>query len=362
MRSASSGGFLRGVQEKQNNLDQDQADNGKSNATVADKRAQLIALDWGTSSLRAYLLGQSGTILSQVSMPLGVMQLKQIPKRNLCSNSKAFENAFEQACGPWLRAMPSLPVVASGMVGSREGWREAPYLCVPADVSDLGKHLTKLETSRGRTIQIVPGLVRRGELVNVMRGEETQILGALTAIPADERRKAWVCLPGTHSKWAFMNGTTVQDFETFMTGEVFAALCEHTILRRTLKQSSSFLPQAFDRGLQVAERAGHLGVLSNVFSVRAFALTGQLTAKEQADYLSGLLIGHEIAALSVLDADTDSPARELLPIILAGESSLCMRYQRALKSKHYRKVTMVADATARGLWKIAAQANFVAGG
>lgn len=322
-------------------------------------RAQLIGLDWGTSSLRAYLLGPSGTILSQVSIPSGVMELKQRSKRNSNSTLKAFEKAFEQACGRWLRAMPSLPVVASGMVGSREGWREAPYLSVPVDVFDLWKHLTELRTSKGRTIQIVPGLMRRGELVNVMRGEETKILGALAVIPSAERKEAWVCLPGTHSKWARINGTTVADFETFMTGEIYAALCKYTILGRTLKQGASFLPEAFDRGLKVAESAGHLGVLSNVFSVRAFALTGQLTAEEQADYLSGLLIGHEINAVSALCADTDSPARESLPIVLVGQPSLSVRYQRALELNHYGNVNIVADATPRGLWQIAAQARLV---
>jgi 2-dehydro-3-deoxygalactonokinase len=322
-------------------------------------RAQLIGLDWGTSSLRAYLLGQSGTILAQVSIPSGVMELKQRSKRNSNSTLKAFEKAFEQASGRWLRVMPSLPVVASGMVGSREGWREAPYLSVPMDVFDLSKHLTELRTSKGKTIQIVPGLTRRGELVNVMRGEETQILGALAVLPSAERREAWVCLPGTHSKWARINGTTVEDFETFMTGEIYAALCKYTILGQTLKQGAAFLPEAFDRGLKVAEGAGHLGVLSNVFSVRAFALTGQLTAEEQADYLSGLLIGHEISAVSALCADADSPARESLPIVLVGQPSLCVRYQRALEVNHYRNVNIVADATPRGLWQIAVQARLV---
>lgn len=338
-----------------------QTRNGKSNRTAAADRAQLIALDWGTSSLRAFLLGQSGTILSQISAPLGVMQLKQTPKRNPRSNSNVFEKALEQTCGPWIKQMPSLPIIASGMVGSTEGWREASYLSVPMDVSDLGKYLTKIETTKGRSIHIVPGLVRRGELVNVMRGEETQILGALTALPSHERKKVWICLPGTHSKWTFVNGTTVRDFETFMTGEVYAVLCQHTILGRTLKPSPSFLPRAFDRGLQVAETAGHLGVLSNIFSVRTFGLSGKLSAEEQADYLSGLLIGHEIAALPRLDADTDLPAKELPPILLVGEPSLCMRYQRALAAKQFTKVTIVADATAQGLWQIAAQADLVEG-
>lgn len=322
--------------------------------------ARLIALDWGTSSLRAYLLGQSGTILSQVARPSGLMQLKQKSKGHSSSTSKAFEKAFEEACGGWLRATPLLPVVAAGMVGSREGWREAPYLGVPMDVFDLSKHLTEFKTSKARTIRIVPGLTRQAELPNVMRGEETQILGALAVLRPAQRKKAWICLPGTHSKWARIHDTTVEDFETFMTGEVYAALSQHTILARTMKSSASFLPEAFDRGLQVAETAGHLGVLSNVFSVRTLALTGQLTAEEQADYLSGLLIGHEINAVSALYADTDSAATKWLPVVLVGQSSLCMRYQRALELKHYRNVSIVEDATARGLWHIAVQAGLVA--
>lgn len=323
-------------------------------------QAKLIALDWGTSSLRAYLLGESGTLLSQISLASGVMQLKETPIGNFGSSSEAFAKAFEQASGKWLDEISSLPVIASGMVGSREGWREAPYLSVPMDVLDLWKHLTELRIARGGTVHIVPGLMRRGELVNVMRGEETQILGALSVFPSAERTNTWICLPGTHSKWARIRGTTVEDFETFMTGEVYAALCQHTILGRTMKQSDCFLPEPFGRGVQVAERTGHLGVLSNIFSVRTFALTGQLTAEEQADYLSGLLIGHEINALSALHAETASPTRELLPIILAGEASLCTRYQRALDLRRYKNVTIVADATTRGLWHIAAQAGLVA--
>lgn len=287
------------------------------------------------------------------------MKLKGIARKNFGSYSEAFEKAFEHASGRWLRAMPSLPVIASGMVGSREGWREAPYLSVPMDVFDLWKHLTEIRTSKGAIIQIVPGLVRRGELVNVMRGEETQLFGALAARTSAEHKKAWICLPGTHSKWARINGTTVEDFETFMTGEAYAALSRHTILRRTMKQGASFHPEAFDRGVQVAESAGHLGVLSNIFSVRTFALTQQFTSEEQADYLSGLLIGHEINALSALCADRALPTRELLPIILVAQSSLCMRYRRALDLRHYKNVTVAADATTRGLWQIAVRANLV---
>ena len=246
------------------------------------------------------------------------------------------------------------------MVGSREGWREAPYLSVPVDVVDLCKHLSKVRTAKGGLIHIVPGLMRRTELVNVMRGEETQILGALAAIRTAERTKAWICLPGTHSKWARVRNTTVEDFETFMTGEVYAVLSKHSILARTVKQSARFLPQAFDRGVRVARSAGDLGVLSNIFSVRTFGLTGELSGEEQADYLSGLLIGHEIRALSALSADMGRPGESLFPLILAGEASLCTRYQRALELTGCGNVRIVEDATPRGLWEIAVRAGLVA--
>lgn len=293
-------------------------------------------------------------------MPLGVMQLKESFSRNSRSRSEAFKKAFDQACGNWLRGMPTLPVIASGMVGSREGWREAPYLSVPVDVVDLCKHLSKVRTAKGGLIHIVPGLMRRTELVNVMRGEETQILGALAAIPTTERTSVWVCLPGTHSKWARVRNTTVEDFETFMTGEVYAVLSKHSILARTVRPGAGFLPQAFDRGVKVAQSAGDLGVLSNIFSVRTFGLTGELSGEEQADYLSGLLIGHEIRALSALSADMGRPGESLFPLILAGEASLCTRYQRALELTGCGNVRIVEDATPRGLWEIAVRAGLVA--
>src|SRR5262249_15907763 len=144
--------------------------------------ALLIALDWGTSSLRAYLLGVEGVVLGHSSLPLGIMRLAQpgFPTHRTLV-SATFESAFESACGSWLAKAPSLPVLACGMVGSAQGWLEAPYLSVPVDLGDLSNHLTPLTTSTGKLVYIVPGLMCKRELVNVMRGEETQILGALGA-------------------------------------------------------------------------------------------------------------------------------------------------------------------------------------
>ena len=327
---------------------------------VPKHEPRLIALDWGTSTLRAYLLGPSAAILAENSLPAGIMQLERSGFRTHLG--RVFEKAFELACGSWLGVTPSLPILASGMVGSAQGWCEAPYLSVPVDMFEVGNHLTQVKTSTGKLIHIVPGLIRRGELVNVMRGEETQILGALIACgSAPDLRKLFIGLPGTHSKWARVSGTSVEDFETFMTGEVYAALCEHTILGRTMKPSSLFHEEAFDRGVRIAQgAAGQRGVLSNIFSVRTFALTDGLTPEEQADYLSGLIIGHEINTLPALHEQGHDSSTEPLPILLIGQPSLCMRYQRALELNSYKKVIVIADATLRGLWQIAVQAGLIA--
>ncbi len=328
--------------------------------SVQTNDPRLIALDWGTSSLRAYLLGPSAAILAENSLSAGIMQIKRSGFG--AGLGAAFEKAFEQACGSWLGATPSLPILASGMIGSAQGWREAHYLNVPVDMFEVGNHLTQLKTSTGKRIHIVPGLVRRGKLVNVMRGEETQILGALIACgPSVDLRKVLIGLPGTHTKWARVSGTAVEDFETFMTGEVYAALCEHTILGCTMKPTSSFHAEAFDRGLRIAQGAiGQMGVLSNIFSVRTFALTDGLSAEEQGDYLSGLLIGHEINTLRAFHDEGDASSLEPLPILLIGQPHLCMRYQRALEFNSYKRVIVIADATIRGLWQIAVQASLVA--
>lgn len=324
---------------------------------VEKNEPRLIALDWGTSSLRAYLLGASATILAERSLPAGIMHLDH----SAFDVGKAFEKAFQEACSSWLARWSSLPVIASGMVGSAEGWCEAPYLRVPIDIFEIVHHLTQFESSTGNLIHIVPGLIRRGDLVNVMRGEETQILGAVVGGDSSSGLgEIFIGLPGTHSKWARVTGTCIQDFETFMTGEIYAAICKHTILGRTMKLSSSFQMEAFDRGVQVAQStAGRRGVLSNIFSVRTFALTGQLTAEQQSDYLSGLIIGHEINALSTLNEQAHHSSTEPLPIVLIGEPSLCTRYRRALELHSYRQVTFIADATIRGLWQIASQASLI---
>ncbi|MCF5543419.1 2-dehydro-3-deoxygalactonokinase [Pseudomonas salomonii] len=310
-------------------------------------QAQLIALDWGTSSLRAYKLGPSGCVLEQRALAFGIMHLPSEPRviaGVLCSDG--FELAFDAACGDWLDAQPGLPVIACGMVGSAQGWSEAAYRQTPVDVASLGQALHPVRSLRGVQVHIVPGVIERVGLPNVMRGEETQVLGVLQGLGAD----VLIGLPGSHSKWVEVVEGCITHFDTFMTGEVFAVLSKHSILGRTQQPSEQFQVEAFDRGVRVAlSEDGRRGVLSTLFSARTLGLTGELAPDEQPDYLSGLLIGHELAGLPQQAKHT--------PIVLVGAAKLCACYQRALALSGFTHVSFAQEATARGLWQLAVAAG-----
>jgi len=319
---------------------------------------RLIALDWGTTSLRAYRLGEDGAVLDKRGLPWGIMNLPVV--EGDFSRAAGFAKAFDEACGDWLHSNPATPLIAAGMVGSAQGWREASYVEIPLAVADVGKQLTRVDLGAGRTLHIVPGLLQRAGLPNVIRGEETQVVGALDTWQGSD--EVLIGLPGTHSKWIRVQGNaqnrTMTHFDTFMTGEVYAALSQHTILSRTMEHREQSDPAAFERGLRVASSEdGRAGVLSNVFSSRTLGLVGQLGATSQPDYLSGLLIGHEIAALKATRADAGCTAEP--HIILIGDDKLCARYHTALNVYGLSRIDIAAQATERGLWKIALQAGLL---
>ncbi|PUA16432.1 2-dehydro-3-deoxygalactonokinase [Glaciimonas sp. PCH181] len=338
------------------------------------QHTQLIALDWGTSSLRAYRLGYRGEVLEQRSFPWGIMHLPAVTaEEELAFGDKAgFELAFRQACGDWIAAAPETPIIACGMIGSMQGWREAPYLTTPIAIDQIGKTLQAVQTNDGLTVHIVPGLIQHTDLPNVMRGEETQVIGAL-AISAEKHKKlvddVLIGLPGTHSKWIRVHQHSsepmIQHFDTFMTGEVYAALCAHTILGRTMQPETAFefgaddaANAAFLRGLEVAQTvAGRAGVLSTIFSSRTLGLTGALDGAGQREYLSGLLIGHEIAVLRASLEEQAHPPRQ---IILIGDTALCARYMKALEVYEISHAEVASQATERGLWMLAVQAELIA--
>ncbi|SAK82814.1 2-keto-3-deoxy-galactonokinase [Caballeronia pedi] len=309
----------------------------------------LIALDWGTTSLRAYLLGGDGVALDTRASSAGIMNLP----------AGGFDQAFEETCGAWLDAA-RLPVIAAGMVGSAQGWVEAPYVETPAGADALVAGIVKVKTARGVTVHVVPGVLEPGALPNVMRGEETQIFGALASDAASGAAGgALIGLPGTHAKWVFVNDERIERFYTFMTGETFGALRDHTILGRTMHPSPTHDEPVFLRGVDTARDAGHPGVLATIFSTRTLGLTGQLTAEQQPDYLSGLLIGHELRGLNeVLARQQASLAGRTLRLI--GNDALCERYRTALARFGCHDAATVAHATEHGLYRIAALAGLVA--
>jgi len=315
----------------------------------------LIALDWGTSSLRAFLLDERGAVLQERATDHGILHLPSPGGR------AGFESAFADAVGGWLRQWPTLPAVASGMVGSAQGWQEAPYVPCPADVTALAAHASRVATGLGRDLWLAPGLRYEPSAgaPDVMRGEEIQIAGAIDVQPAWAARATFV-LPGTHSKWAQVEGGRVVGFATHMTGELYAVLRQHSILGRLMPvknadaaaeaEPGAAQTAAFAAGVQVARASvpGSLG--HDLFAVRTLGLTGRLVPSALSAYLSGLLIGHELVA--GLAASTGACAAGA-PLVLIGDAALCRRYAEALALFDIRADTVLENTAPRGLWAFA---------
>lgn len=323
--------------------------------------AGLIALDWGTSALRAFRMDAHGSVLETRHRPWGIMTLPAAaPGMPDTQPGTAFERALQDTCGDWLAAAPGVPLLACGMVGSAQGWREAKYLPTPTSLNELARGLTLVARRDGPPLHIVPGLLQKGPLPNVMRGEETQVLGVLAGLPdralADDA-SVLIGLPGTHSKWVIARRDSIERFHTFMTGEVFAALRGHTILGKTMQPAAAPDDAAFARGLEVARSSdAALGLLSHIFSTRTLGLTGALAPTAQADYLSGLLIGHEVASLIHAQPQGSATPQAL---VLCGEPDLCRRYTIALQTYGLAAPVIATQATATGLWQIALAAGLV---
>jgi 2-dehydro-3-deoxygalactonokinase len=307
-------------------------------------RAALIGLDWGTSSFRAFLLAADGTVLDRRAAAKGIMQVA----------GGAFEAVLTEQVGDWHSAAQKMPVIASGMIGSRQGWVEAPYAPCPAGAAEIVQALARHVTAGGATIHFVPGLSCEGAdaVPDVMRGEETQILGLL----ADQPEARLALLPGTHSKWARLDQGRVVGFATFMTGELFSVLRQHSILGR-LMQDGPGDPDAFARGtrygLLKVSAAG--GLLRRLFSARTLGLFERLPPESLADYLSGLLIGSEIreAMGAVGEAAQGEPVR-----IVAGPE-LAARYRTALALAGLPATIVEGEPAAKGHAAIARAAGLL---
>ena len=243
--------------------------------------ASFIGGDWGTSRLRLFLCDGQGGVLARREGP-GIAE----------AGARAAE-IFADLTKDWDAA---LPAVLSGMVGSTIGWREAPYLSCPAKAESLARSTLRFEAG-GRAVAIIPGLscINASFLFDVMRGEETQLLGALRLAPDSGRRL--FCLPGTHAKWVLVEDGAIIRFQTALSGELFALLSQHSVLARGAGAANPRHP-AFAAGLAAAR--SEVSLLHLLFSTRSRQLNGEIARAEAASYLSGLIIGAEIEAASRL--------------------------------------------------------------
>ncbi|MEM1074787.1 MAG: 2-dehydro-3-deoxygalactonokinase [Pseudomonadota bacterium] len=235
-----------------------------------------IALDWGTSNLRAYAM-QGAKPIAQAQSTDGMGKLAR----------NQFEPAMRALVGDWLTGRRLL-VVACGMVGSRQGWVEAPYRAVPC--TPLSDRLTQAPTSDGLAVHVISGLSQQNP-PDVMRGEETQIAGFLNLNPGWD---GVICLPGTHTKWTQLSAGEVVSFQTFMSGELFALLSEASVLRHSVTTDTwdeAAFVEAVDDAMSKPER-----IAARLFGLRAGDLLHNRSASKNKSALSGYLVGAEIAA------------------------------------------------------------------
>ncbi|MBI1417538.1 MAG: 2-keto-3-deoxy-galactonokinase [Limimaricola sp.] len=277
---------------------------------------EWIAVDWGTTHLRAWAV-QGGTVLARAQSDDGMGRLGR----------DGFEPALSRLVGGW--AAGPVTVVACGMVGSRQGWTEAPYVAVPCP--PLPQGLTRAPTTLpDLNVHIIPGLKQTAP-ADVMRGEETQIAGFLALNPGWD---GVLCHPGTHCKWAHVSAGEVVSFQTFMTGELFATLAGQTVLRHSVAASGwdeDGFAQGLDEGFSRPER-----LAARFFALRAEALLNDLSPQVARARLSGLLIGAELAAAKPYWLGQN--------VAVIGEGAVAGLYVRALAAHSVHATQAVGEA------------------
>jgi 2-dehydro-3-deoxygalactonokinase len=264
----------------------------------------FIAIDWGTTSFRAYHVSADAKVLNERRSSDGILAVED----------SAFEEALEQHLNGWDMA---LPIVAAGMITSRQGWVEVPYVDCPAGPAELAKANVTKTLASGRTIHFSTGLHIKSESLghDVMRSEETQVFGSLAS------GAAHFVTPGTHSKWIAVGDGRIVHFETYVTGESFALYRNHSILGRLMAGDGDD-EVAFMRGVEKA-LADPAGLLHSLFSVRSLGLYNELKPEALSSYLSGLLIGAEVAHATL------KRKRDGLYLVLASPA-IAARYLRAM--------------------------------
>lgn len=290
----------------------------------------MIAVDWGSSSLRAWRLDDDGAILEQRRAGLGVMNC---------------DGRYTEVLADQIDGWDDERILLCGMIGSRGGWQEVPYVECPGGAREIAGGIVLIESGTaafaGRDLRIVPGMIDRNSAptADVMRGEEAQIVGLLDQLGDGAHA---ICLPGTHSKWVQVHDRAIASIRTAMTGETYALFRKHSVLAKLMPADEPpFDAAAFDDGLRRSGDAG--GLLHHLFGVRTSGLLGQLSEAQAPSYLSGLLIGHEIRAQS------PRPQR----VHLIGNDRLLTVYAHALEAFNIEARRHPEDLAAFGLHHLA---------
>lgn len=293
--------------------------------------SNLIAIDWGTSSFRAYLIDDGGNVLQKVSSQDGILSVA--------------DRAFEQSLNTQLRVFkdtsPQTPIIAAGMITSKNGWCETPYISCPAGTQALAENLKPLETRSLGKIWFVPGVNQLQPVPDIMRGEESQLAGM------ESGEDVVAIMPGTHSKWVRIKDGIITCFKTYMTGELFSIISKHSILKPppdTVWDDRAF-KKGVREGFSLAEE-GHT-LLSGLFQVRVQVILGQASEKNVSCHLSGLLIGCEIAEAG-RGGYNNVPKK-----LIIGEARLAALYHLALFECGLDSEIASEDLSAHGLYQIA---------
>jgi 2-dehydro-3-deoxygalactonokinase len=251
------------------------------------KPSHFIAVDWGTSRLRAFLCKvKSDGSLKLVTRSAGL---------GVSKSALSFEETLMECISPWEFEYGKLPVLMAGQIGSSIGWKETPYLASPISPQELAKSCVHFQCN-GYDISVIPGLSCKLENNNYdcMRGEELQILGWLQLAEQNQLGRHLVCLPGTHTKWVLVEDGKIKLFKTALTGELFDLIANHSVLIQ--EKATVFNQEAFNSGAAFTLNSETGSLIHGLFSVRSRQLFGQLSADEATSYLSGLLIGSDVRA------------------------------------------------------------------
>lgn len=295
-----------------------------------------VAVDWGTSSFRLWLIGEDGSILAERRSGEGMTTAAQT------GFAKVLQTHLDAISAP-----DAIPVIVCGMAGARQGWVEAGYIDTPTSLAAILTGAVSVP-GQSRDVRILPGLAQRSQQVpDVMRGEETQLLGA---IAADAKGEQLVCMPGTHSKWVRALDGQVTGFSTFMTGELFDVITKHSILSHAVAGAAEMPAdtKAFEAALRTALDKPAL-VTNLLFTARSGQLLNGLTAAGAQALISGTLIGAEIAGV-LASAGQDAA------ITLVASGRLQALYEDAFRTLSLNYKTIDADAAVRRGLSAAAEA------